>query len=339
MPHAVRCPSCQNLSRVEDFDLDRSVACPHCGRPFTAVVDRPIARPVRPITPPQPVRPPPPEDILFLGSPVSDEEFHPDPPPPIREGLTTTLIGLALLAWVIPFFWLAAPILTGKEPIFTLAVPVAMAIALTGLGLGIGAAAKWSHSTRIKGIVMLILIGYGTASTLYFLKKEWVEAVRRTFGRGELEWREFHAGTPPAYKVRFPGEATKSDSSPLNGWKLEAYRFTDDRPGASDAFVSAHGNPPPELAQKADDDWFAAVKRELDAEGEVRSEREISQQNDVIGREYVLGLPDGATSRVVRVFRRGPNAAYYLAAEGAFFGPDAKDVRIFFDSFWVFKKK
>jgi hypothetical protein len=263
---------------------------------------------------------------LGLGEP------HAGPPP--------ALVGLVLLPLGIPLLWLAAPALTGVEPIFSFAAPVALAVGLCGLGLGVAFAHGWSETTRVKAVLGLVLVGYFTGGFLYFLKKEWAEAVRRHVGPGELKWHEFR---PPhdakAYQVKLPGkEKALAEHAALPGWGLKAYRFAQDAKTALGlVYEVAHGVPPADVAGKdlSDDDWFGKAREAVcrGCEGEVSQERPVENKGHR-GREYVLTLPDGATNRIVRVFRAG-DRAFYLSVEGAFVPDDARYVREFFDSFLI----
>lgn len=343
MIHAVRCPSCLNLSRVGADDLGRTVACPHCGRPFAASADpgiapavvpppaapreTPTVRPRRGWNPPAAAEPPrlpevaPSEDL-------SADDLAPDDAVP-----SGTVFGLALLAWGIPMLWLLLPAITGRDPIFSFAAPVALAVSVCGLCVGVGFTAKWSEGTKIKVVVGLTLLGYAAGGSLYAVKKDWVEAVRRHFGRGHLVWRPFK---PPgeAYEIKFPGPVRAAES-PLANWKLVAFQFADDNHKSHDIFLAAHGSPPPN-APADDRAWFDAAKQAvIDASGgELVAEREIVRAGGHPGREYELGLPDGATNRIVRVFRAG-GKAFYLAAEGPFLARNSPDVQDFFLSFTV----
>lgn len=252
------------------------------------------------------------------------------------DGITTTLFGIVLISWGIPLVWAIGWVVIKHEPVFTLALPVAIAISLTGLGLGISFCSGWSHAARLRGVLALVALGYATSAGMYFLEDEVIQNVRRHFGRGELEWREFTPERNYPYRVMFPGQASKVPFSPIPGWDLAAYRFVDEKLGASDSFMTAYGELPAENRFEAEEEWFGAVRSKVaeSCDCEIVAERPISQQKHS-GREYVLNLPDGVTKRVVRVYRESRNNIFYLAAEGAFFSPDAKDVRVFFDSFYI----
>lgn len=250
-------------------------------------------------------------------------------PPPL-------LVGLSLLPWGVPFLWAILLFAGAREPVFSFATPVAVAVGVSGLCFGVAFAGRWSTSTRAKAIVAVALIGFASGGVLYSIKKEWIESIRRQFGRGDLRWREFQ---PPdaAYKVKLPAPALPTES-PLPGWPLTAFRAAEQDRAASDSFVVAHGkppagNPPPNAA---DDAWFDATKAAVIAAsgGRVEQEKPLRDLRGNPGREYALTLGDGATNRVVRVYRIGERA-FYLAAEGAFLPQNGHDVEVFFGSFYV----
>jgi hypothetical protein len=343
MIHAVRCPSCRNLSRVGADALGRLVACPHCDRPFTATPDgelsppapalpskggrrerQPIVRRARPA----PVVATPADDSAALGL---DGHAHHGPAP--------GLVGLVLLPLGIPLLWLVGPALTGVEPIFSFAAPVALAVGLCGLGLGVTYAHGWAPATRVKAVLALVMVGYFTGGFLYFLKKEWAEAVRRHVGPGDLKWKEFKPPhDPKAYKVNLPGKWARSEGDGLMpGWGLTAYRCAQDQDALDVAYEVAHGTPPAEVAGPAlaDDVWFTRAREAVcrGCGGEVAREREVGNPARP-GREYVVALADGATNRIVRVYRAG-DRAFYLCVEGAFVPDDARYVEKFFKSFLI----
>ena len=323
MNYAVRCPSCRELARIGAASLGKRVACPGCGTEFVASAD-PIAAP----------GPPPFDDIPIV--PPTADPFAPghDLPPP--DGLTPTLLGLALLPFGIPMLWVAGPLLTGKQPIFSFAAPVAVALGLCGLGVGVGLAHGWGHGTRVRAVIALALLGYFTGGFLYFLKKEWAEAVRRDLNPGPVRWEDFRPQGSGCV-VKLPGRAVKSDASPLPGWPLTAYRYQP--PGKQNnewavGYVVAHGPPPA-------GDWAAAARDAvLKAADGADLTAEQSVKDTVVGdakcegREFRLTLADGATNRVVRVFKHKTRpVVYYLAVEGAFLPADAEYVKRFFESF------
>ena len=343
MIYAVRCSSCQNLSRVGGDALGQMVGCPHCGISYvaeavaeTSTVATP--NPSRPV-PAQPTRARPRREVPVVyptkhESHGHDEETEQPGPKPI-------LFGIALLPFGVPLLWLIGPFVGIKEPVFSFATPVALAVGLAGLCLGIAYAAAWKTGTKIKAMMMLILLGYGTAGFLYFIKKEWAQEVRKHIGPPILDWKDFQPPDDKAYKVSLPGIPKPVTVSPLPNWPLKSFRIARDEDNRNEvlhiSYEMAHGSPAEPVAARAvkDDDWFAAVRTAvLDVtQGEITAEREIKQDKHM-AREYTLTLPDGATNRIVRVIRvRTQNKAYYLAVEGAFIPADAKYVRKFLDSF------
>jgi hypothetical protein len=252
-----------------------------------------------------------------------------DPPGP-----TASVIGLALLPLAIPILWLIIPELTDQKSIFS--VGVSLAIAAAGCGLGIGAAVTedWSAVTRLKAVLAVVILAYASAGFCYFLKKDWLEQLRKNNGRGNREWKEF---TPDdrAYTVKLPGDTAPAAESPLPGWDLKTYRHEDlDR--STDVFVVAAGVQPAAAAGIKDDDaWFAAVRKGLaDAAGVAEPvERALTQQGYPV-REYHFSVPDRAMNRTVRVIRVGRRAVY-LAVDGVVLTPESKDVKKFFDSLYI----
>lgn len=227
------------------------------------------------------------------------------------------------------------PLLTGREPLFTLAAPTALAVGLSGLGIGVSFAAGWSHATRVKGLLALFLLGCFAAGFLYFLKKEWLESARKSFRRSSVEWQQFD---PPGreYRVRMPSPVERA-TTPIPDWPLTAFTFVEPHVAAPDLFLVAHGQPNPD-ADTGDDaeDWYDAVKQTASARGDLLAERTVKLPGipGVSGREFEIGLRDGVTNRIIRVyFHRG--IAYYLAAEGPFWRPDTPDVKKFLDSFEI----
>ncbi|MGL6094696.1 MAG: hypothetical protein ACRC7O_02695 [Fimbriiglobus sp.] len=294
--HPIPCPRCRRPFAVPPADLGRVVLCPRCDHEFAA-----------------------PDD--------------PTAPVAAGDGFSPPLVGLAVSPWGIPVLWLAALVLSGVEPMFTFAVPLALAVGLTGLGFGLAATAGWSHGTKIKTLIALMIFSYVTAGGLYFLKRQWAETVRGRFGRSSQVWKEFAPGAEPPYRVWMPGVPTTAET-PLPGWDFTTYQFRESRLGANDTFVAAHG-PPPAGLPRDPTAWFQKARDAL-AEatgGEVLVDVEVAGPVGFTARQFVLSLPDG-TPRVVRLFR-GRDSSFYLAAEGAFFTPDARDVRTFFRSFRV----
>lgn len=326
MNYAVRCPSCLEPSRVRGATLGRRVVCQTCGAEFVAAV-----------APAQPVF----DDTLIV--PSADDPYDPGHDLPPATSLTPALLGLALLPLGIPILWVAGLVLTGKQPIFSFATPVAVALGLCGLGVGVGLAHGWGHATRVRGILALALLGYFTGGFLYFLKKEWAEAIRRDLNPGPARWEPFR---PPGAgcRVELPGRAVKADANPLPGWPLTAYRCQP--PGKKNdewaiGYQVAHGPVPLGLPANWTDDCTAAARAAVlkAADGaDLTAERAVKDavvgEARCVGREFRLTLADGATNRIVRVYMHKTRpVVYYLSVEGTFLPADAEYVRRFFESF------
>lgn len=324
MQEAVRCPYCDELSRVPAAAIGQYVSCPNCRRPFAAVAeelppDPPARRPVPTVYPakkPVPVVHP---------APGWDEYDVSEPAP--HKGPRSVLYGLALLPFVIPLLWELGPVVAGKEAIFTRALPMAIAVSSAGLCLGVVLAADWSFATRVKAIVSIVFVMHFLAAFLYFLKPEWVEVLRRQVAKGRDQgWQTF---TPPDHKytVRVPGDLHADDRPLLKEWTLTGYRS--DGQDMQAAYFVAYGRQPKELDNQPEEKFFEAAKKAAEAGGTVTAEKDVRLAGGP-GREFVLALPDKHTRRVVRVYRHG-QSAFVAAVEDAFLTPDARDVKYFFD--------
>ncbi len=319
MAQAVQCPRCNGWSRVGDFAVGATVACPHCSRPFTARVD--------PAPPPASARPAVP--TVF---PRHDDGVATD------HAARPVLIGLSLVPFAIPLVWLLLPVVIAARPVFSFALPTAIAVGVSGLCLGVAYAAHWTTATRLRAIVMLVALGYGSAAFLYFLKKEWVQGVRKQFDPA-VKWED-HEPPDGAYRVPMPGKPVPREGSPLPGWPLKSFRLAagpKNDPVLGVAYEVAHGPAQDAVRPRAtpDDDWFAAARLALveSTGGEVTAEAVVAQQA-YPARDYTLTMPDGATTRLARVVRVG-RQAHYLAVEGTFIAGDHRFVKTFFDKYYV----
>lgn len=310
MSVAVRCPNCGQFSRVADSALHREVACPSCRERFVAESEEPEVPTVFPST-------------------RGEWDDIPDDPGE-RKGPANVLFGLALLPFVIPLLWILGPTLTGKEAIFTFALPMAIALASTGLCLGMVLVEDWSFGTRVKAILALVLVMHFFAGMLYFLKAEWVESLRKMVGRAnEDRWIRFVA-PDRKFAARVPGRMKEEDGSPIADWALKTFRT--DAPEDTAIFTIAHGRQPAELNEQPDDKFFEAakVKATEASGGTLVSERREVRLPGRPGREFVFQMAEKNTRRIVRVYRI-ERFAFVAAVEGAFLTPDAGDVKTFFD--------
>jgi hypothetical protein len=312
MPYPVRCPVCRGVTKVDARAVGEPIVCPRCDSPFRAV---PEAR----------VR-------SALASVSADgTELAPVERP------TSFLLGLTLLPFGLPFAWVLAALVTNTEPIFSVLVAVAVAACAAGLGLGVALTRDWSGGTRVKAILALALLTYGTGALLYALKKDWVEGLRKQVFRGPVEWKEYPA-SDRSFTVMMPGR-TEPAESPLSDWNLDAVRVLDQNPiGVNDLFLVAHGPIPRDLRGLADDAWYDRVRSLVapDGRGKLIAETAVRRRDvaglEFAGHEFRLELPDGVTYRIVQVYRVR-NLAYLLLVEGASLTSDHNDVRKFFTSF------
>src|SRR5262245_25162273 len=176
----VRCPACRRLSRVDAAALELTVACPRCGEAFVALEEAELVAPGprHPLVPPLPRRVPEPPPVFDAPSrisrePAPDEDHDPHRHPPGALPVSV-LIGLALLPFVIPILWAIAPAVFGQEPMLSWAVPVALAVSASVLCLAVIYTVDWTPATRVKGVLMIVVLAYFAALNLYFLKKQMV---------------------------------------------------------------------------------------------------------------------------------------------------------------------
>lgn len=330
MQQATRCPHCDELSRVPASAIGQYVACPHCRQPFNA---EPADLPEEP-----------PPSSRKRNVPVVHPPKKPDPVPEWQEseaeptsGPKNVLFGLALLPFVIPLLWILGPTLTGKEAIFTFALPMAIAISSAGLCFGIVLAADWSFATRVKAILAIVFVMHFLAALLYFMKAEWVEAIRKEIGRGrDAPSRQFSPQNEN-YTVRVPAEMQDNEQPLVTGWDLKGYRSVD-RHGPPTYFV-ARGRQPAELNNEKDEKFFAeATAKVVEAvQGTIISDDPV-RNSGYPGRQLALMLPDKNTKRIVQIFRV-ERFAFVAAMEDSFLTPDAPDVKYFFKNIDLTPKK
>src|SRR5262245_58224821 len=205
----VRCPSCRGASRVAPEAGGLLVACPRCNNSFVAVEE---AAPVAPSPPPPPAprprradserdrgvaerrgdeppehRPRRPARTRRTAEPVAPPNTHPSADghghaEPAARLPVSVLIGLALLPFAIPLLWVIAPLVFGQPPMLSLATPVALAVSASALCLAVVYTIDWSPTTRVKGVLILVGLAYFAGLSLYFLKKDMVDGVRKVIG-------------------------------------------------------------------------------------------------------------------------------------------------------------
>lgn len=316
----IRCPACRGLAAVPPETVGQTVACPFCSGTFTAIPEVAIARAVKPADVP----------LVFPRKPTVavavESDLDPTPEPD-----RTIAIGAALLPLGLPLVWTVVVAFGGWEPLFTTGVPIGLGVGTTLLALGAAFTRDWSDSGRLKAVMAIVLLAYGIGAGLFFLKKEWAEAVRKRLGRDEMGWVVYNPGP---FQVKFPGRWRLDPDPLLPDWELYSVRHFDPK-AAGDRFRVAHGQEPNDIANLADEKWFDAVKKKLtnDETGEALRTSDLILQG-YTGREFFFTRSDGATNLTVRVFRVG-SAVIVLAVEGALLPADAKDVTTFFKSLYI----
>ncbi len=233
----VRCPACRGASHVDAAALGLTVQCPRCDVAFVAVEEAEVVVPTRPsrnptLTPPEPPRPrrrplryePEPEQV-DEPKPSEDYDPHRHPAGPLP---ASVLIGLALLPFAIPVLWLLGPVLIGEPPVLSVATAVALAVAASALCLAVIYTIDWTPGTRIKGVLMLVALAYFAAVSLYFIKKEMVDQVKKMTGTEEgLSWNVFNQRKEGDYQVKMPGRPDRikdQHQQPIPSLNLICYK-------------------------------------------------------------------------------------------------------------------
>lgn len=330
----VRCPSCEQPSRVPATALGLLVACPRCQHQFLAVALVTSAPPARPALPRDDIptvyrsnRRPPPAPSRATARPARLDEF--DVPTVHPQRTVGGPIAIALLPVGVPLLWLVLKLAVG-DSYFSFVAAVAIAAGTVGLGLGLAFIKRWSAKLRMVLLVILAVLAYTTAAVFYFAPLDWLERVREVAVVTGLVWREFKP-EDKTFQLLVPGEPRET-AGPVPEWKLTARQFVDPK-NAVDLYVVAYGDPPAALGRKVpDEEWFAAARDAIATacEGTVTDERSVSVPT-AQGREYRFALP-GGKQRVVRVVRTDTKV-YYLGVEGPLVSPDRWDVQRYMASF------
>jgi predicted Zn finger-like uncharacterized protein len=352
----IRCPKCRGASRVEEADLGQTVQCPRCADTFSAIEEAeliapgpksipgvesangvpPPAAPPRRITRAQPSDEPPPPEPPAAEKPAPEPELdaYGEPPGSLP---ASVLIGLALLPFLIPILWLIAPAVIGQEPVLSLASALALAFSTSVLCLAVIYTVDWRPTTRIRGVLLLVVLSYVAGITLYFMKKEWVDGVRKFFGV-QLPWVEFEP-KGGGYRVKMPTQPVEVRMQPLGIVSIACHQARSDRFGRA-TFVVGSSHPLPKDKQKeprpGTDAWFKAATDDLAKQAQaaaVKSEP-AEYEGKVLGRQIDLTLANGQMTRIVRLFVI-KDRVYYLAVEGPGVRADDEEVGRFFDSFEV----
>jgi hypothetical protein len=346
--------------------LGAAVRCPRCGAAFEAVEEAALVVPGPGWVPP-PTPPPPRYRPSLLTPPESDEfEFedrdddweeedegpgsadsHPQPDPdrehdPHAEGPggspASVFIGLALLPFLIPIVWLIAPAVIGQPPMVTLAAPLSLALAASVLCLAVISTVDWRHTTRIRGVLLVLALSYLTGVGLYFLDKATVNRVQEFFNP-DLEWKTFDPHGA-GYKVKMPEEHPRPVAErPLQIAPLACHEARHPDNFRDRRFVVGSSVRLPNKPALGTDAWFDRAADELAAQANARPAGApvvVEYRGKPCGRQVVLTLPDGKT-RVARVYVIG-DRVYYLAAEGPGLEPDEPAAAKFFSSFEVVEK-
>jgi len=277
---------------------------------------------------------------------VSEHDPHDESSSPLP---TSVFIGLALLPFLIPIVWSITGALIGQRPMLTVGTPLALAVATSVLCLAVISTIDWTPATRIKGVLLLVILSYFTGVGLYFLKKEMVDQVRKIAGVRPQSFPDAPLGA--GYRVMVPAIARDSkDPSPLGMAPLTC-RQAIYSPGIQGVYLYHYGSSPLPKPQKVlplfkvkplgqnleigSDAWFKLAIEDLTKQGQLPlrgDPKPAHYGDDILGRELEIILP-GAI-RIVRLFVI-KDRVYYLSVERQELEADDDFVREFFDSFEV----
>ena len=336
----IRCPSCEQSSRVATAALGLVVACPRCHHQFVAVEVSSSAPAPRPrVLRSGPAFPTDDIPVVHRTAKPKLRAEHPDEIPTVHPRQSGGgPIALALLPVGVPLLWLILSLTVGPSA-FSFMAPVAIALGTVGLGLGLAFIRRWSVPFRMRLLVALTALGYASAALFYFAQESWLERVREVAAVTGLTWREFRP-EGAGFRVEVPGEPTETPC-PVADWRLTARRFVDPK-NTVDVYVVAYGEAPPNLGKWADkptkDAWFNAARDMLSVacEGKLLDERVVSIP-DGDAREYEYELA-GGKHRVVRLVRSDKRVVY-LAVEGQYLTAERADVQKYLRSFRMTTQK
>jgi hypothetical protein len=247
----------------------------------------------------------------------------------------TVLIGLALLPFLIPILWMVAPVVLGKEPSLSIAVPISLAVSVSILCLAVIYTIDWSPALRVKGVLTLVSLAYFAGVTLFFAKPEIVQKIREFFGD---RWIHFHPQGAD-YSVRLPRHPVEiPNENPVGNGPFKLYRceYRAEEVPVTFSLGSARVQEAQKGPKAGSDAWYEQVSQGIveRSGGKLEEEPKVITNDirNIAGRELVIDLKDEGKVRVVRFFYSG-GTLYYLAVEGPSLPPADPLVLRFFTSF------
>ena len=151
----------------------------------------------------------------------------------------------------------------------SIATPIALALSASVLCLAVIYTVDWTPTTRIKGVLMLVGLAYFGAVSLYFLKKEMVERIKRFTGlEDRVHWQDFSTAD---YRVRLPGppEPLDEQDQPLRRSSSSYYdrgmnaSFWDDTSWSVGSLRVPPNNGDDNAEKPGTATWFKEVEREI----------------------------------------------------------------------------
>jgi hypothetical protein len=339
----VRCPACRETAATDWEAFGQMVRCPRCENQFVAVPEaelvvpgKPSRNPTLPAFPSSPIEqelPPLPR----YDEPTSSPEHDHDPNHRYYGPLpASVLIALALLPFGIPIIWCIAPVLSGQQPLLSIAVPLAIAVSASILSLAVIYTIDWSPSVRIKGVLMLLALAYFSSASLYFMPKSTVIWLKSNFGTWvPFFYKEYSVLMPQLPKM-------EEGCQPIPDIKLTCHTVSlEDEEMGRVTFVVGDGvagekvgNPNPGSNQ-----WFEATGQNIVAASK-GTPIDLQQLNQPLKnsanydfREFGIDMGQNKT-RIVRLFFIR-NKVYYLSVEGNELSAENESAKMFFDSFTV----
>jgi ribosomal protein S27AE len=323
----IDCPVCGEGWLVASWKLGRQLSCPHCGSTYqTPVVTRTTAGTSH-------------SGSSHVSSDLTDA-FHDfergtqAAELPRGGGLpATVIIGLALLPYGVPIFWLIGPMLTGTMPPVSIATPLALAVSVSILCLSVIYTVDWSAETRLKGVLILIVLAYFGGLVLFFTEKATLERLYR-LGK-TTDWQEFQPDKGPPYRLQVPAPPQEMAEQPFQLAELTCYQVRVPQELLEwHIYVMAAGQPKPHPETPGTQNWFNAALKTLLGEGTILK-RQFQVDNGFLkGWEWEFQLVPSGRKRVVLLYV-GRGKVYYLAVEGKQIDAGHPDVQRFFRSFFV----
>jgi hypothetical protein len=323
---SILCTACRNLSEVPRQFISVEVQCPFCSEIFQAFPNVAMSKDQSRLK-----NSPAPTVYPAKKTTKPEEKFD------SGHGATdlgkAAIIGLALIPLMMPLIWIGAIVLLGRDPLFTPMVPLSIGLGATAIGIGAVLTEIWKTRTKLWTVLSIVFFTYLVGLTLFYMKKEWVEAVRNKLGADEFDWSTYEPGP---FRVKLPGKKKQDDNPTVPEWKLYSVIHTNEKATGYNFRVS-HGSEPEEYSKLDDKTWLEKAGETLANEerGKPVKATDIKVQG-YSGREWVFSKAENASNLTIRLVRV-KSAMIMLSVDGPFLTNEAKEVQIFFKSLYIHK--